>query len=668
MVLFAKGGAKWGAAAAIAALAALIALESTHAFGIGAALGLRNAGNVHNPRPSGATSSFLRAGPARGIGTGECSPTSLSTSYVVKPEMARSRASEWRKLRTRGPGFEEKVRRAKADPDLSKKLSNGLWYLNSDEMEEMQQALAMAIYAHSLTANHGGGYDAVKAGVEACLILGELKMGTDALLAAILSGVLSAQRMGFGRAAVTAEDIEQGFGARVARSVENFEHVMRLEEMARQRMSRRAVQDESGVNTSAITDKDTGKQGHHLRDLIISEASDWQVLTLYLAVHMQELRYALGAGASNAEQLARDALEIHAPLAHRLGVHHLSAGLEDLAFEALYPVEYDEIRRSTEARMGVYQEVMETAKSALSAALRKDKTFTSQLAEEVVLQHRIKEPYSMWKKMTRQGRGVDSVYDAVALRAVIKAKRLPGESDHALEERSKQLCYHAMAVAKKMYPTVEGRCKDYVMYPKPNGYQSLHSTHEASVSPGAAAAANGERHTHFELQVRSSSMHHKAEYGHAAHWSYKSDGDAKDEEDEEVEFESETSPDRKTWKSFERPMATGTRRKRSKSVSTAAAVPDSVSSGRELVTWLHLELRQRKVFVFGPDNLIWELDKASATAGNVLGRTHAASIRLIDGGSAGCKTGITLVNGKAVPLHYAFKNGDVLDLDLAMAA
>lgn len=159
---------------------------------------------------------------------------------------------------------------------------------------------------------------------------------------------------------------------------------MRLEEMARQRMSLRAVQDESGANGIIITDTDTGKQGHHLRDLIISEASDWQVLTLYLAVHMQELRSAIGAGASNAEQLARDALEIHAPLAHRLGVHHLSAGLEDLAFEALYPVEYDEIRRSTEARMGVYQEVMETAKSAVSTALRKDTAFTSQVRCDVV--------------------------------------------------------------------------------------------------------------------------------------------------------------------------------------------------------------------------------------------------------------------------------------------
>jgi len=172
--------------------------------------------------------------------------------------------------------------------------------------------------------------------------------------------------------------IGQGFGARVARSVENFEHVMRLEEMARQRMSRRAMQEED-ISAAGGGGTDDSKQGHHLRDLIISEAADWQVLTLYLAVHMQKLRSAISNGADNASQLARDALEIHAPLAHRLGVHHLSGGLEDLAFEALYPREYDEIRRSTQARMGVYQEVMETAKSAVAAALRKDKAFTSQV-------------------------------------------------------------------------------------------------------------------------------------------------------------------------------------------------------------------------------------------------------------------------------------------------
>lgn len=142
----------------------------------------------------------------------------------------------------------------------------------------------------------------------------------------------------------------------------------------------------------------------------------------------------------------------------------------------------------------------------------------------------------------------------------------------------------AMSVAKKMYPSVEGRCKDYVMHPKPNGYQSLHSTHEVSVSPAAAASAGGERHTHFELQVRSASMHHKAEYGHAAHWSYKSDdGGAK----------AGGVGERRSWRSYDRLKAAGARRTGIDSPTTA--VPDSVSSGKELVTWLHLELRQRKV-------------------------------------------------------------------------
>lgn len=107
-MVFAKGTATWGAAAVVYALAALIAPESVDAFGAGPAPGVATTGHAQRYlHPSPASSSFLRARPARR--TGERSTTSLSSSYVVKPEMARSRAREWRKLRTRGPGFEEKV-------------------------------------------------------------------------------------------------------------------------------------------------------------------------------------------------------------------------------------------------------------------------------------------------------------------------------------------------------------------------------------------------------------------------------------------------------------------------------------------------------------------------------------------------------------------------------
>lgn len=190
----------------------------------------------------------------------------------------------------------------------------------------------------------------------------------------------------------------------------------------------------------------------------------------------------------------------------------------------------------------------------------------------------------MWQKMRRQGGGVGSVYDAVALRAVLKARRQPSEGEEAYDDRSRQLCYKAMSIAKGIFPAVEGRFKDYVLNPKSNGYQSLHSTHEVAVSPAAALAAGcDDRVTHFELQVRTASMHHKAEYGHAAHWSYKSEGKANSKWMEPVS-------DKKTWKTY-RPRATGAPGRGK----ARTAVPESVSSGRELVTWLHLELRQRKV-------------------------------------------------------------------------
>lgn len=141
-----------------------------------------------------------------------------------------------------------------------------------------------------------------------------------------------------------------------------------------------------------------------------------------------------------------------------------------------------------------------------------------------------------------------------------------------------------------MFPAIEGRCKDYVANAKPNGYQSLHSAHKVEVSPEVACDSGLEGLlTHFELQVRTASMHHKAEYGHAAHWSYKSEGK------ENLDWLSEDAPGKKTWKAY-KPRMRGRPSKRT--TARPVVVPESVSSGRELVTWLHVELRQRKVSLY----------------------------------------------------------------------
>ncbi|CAM9486610.1 unnamed protein product [Choristocarpus tenellus] len=529
------------------------------------------------------------------------------------------------------------IRFTERDAELSVMLAEGLPYLNMDEAREIQRALAVSTYSHSNGLHKDDWYEHVKAGVDVCLILGKLEMGTDALLASIISGVFrpKAKPHGFGGPTITLADIKEAFGMRVAKLVENFEHVVRLEERAKNTLSLRTAKEAGGAVA------DSKEQVDKVIKLILSEAGDWQVLTLHLATHMQALKAAISRGGvgPKARQLAREVLSIEAPLAHRLGVHQLSSGLENLAFKALYPKEFKEVQQATEEKMEMYQEVLQSTMKTVLTALNDDVGFMSQLDGDVRIQHRIKEPYSMWKKMEKQKSGVESVHDAVALRVVLKATRWAGESEESYTARSEALCYQAMAIARRVHPSVQGRFKDYIEHPKPNGYQSLHSTHVAE------AISKGEP-IHFEFQVRTAEMHHKAEYGHASHWSYKSEetNSLSWMEDNRVEYG--------------RPKAMGVPGQGPGRL----AVPKSVSSGRDLVTWLHLELQQRKVFVFGPGNLILELDKRSATAADVLGGFVGRSESVESAASGVTRAS---VNGKKVPLHYALKNGDVLDLHVA---
>ncbi|CAM9126046.1 unnamed protein product [Discosporangium mesarthrocarpum] len=600
------------------------------------------------------SSQRARSSPSLGWGmgglSGEGSPTSLGSTYLVKSKVTRGvatgtrkrkggkRPNVWEKLRDADIGLTDKMK------ELSEKLSAGLPYLDMDEAMEIQQALKVAIYAHSNGGQRSDYEHHVRAGVDVCLILGKLEMGTDALLSAIISGVLRphAKPHGFGGPTITIGDIEQIFGFRVARLVANFEQILRLEEKAVNRIGMLTAKEDS----VGATVEDSREQVDKAINLILSEVEEWEVLTLHLANHMHLLRSAIrnGGVGVKAKKLARQALDIHAPLAHRLGVHFLSSGLEDLAFKALYPKEYKEVQRATEDRMDVYKEVLESTMETVSNALKDDISFSSQLEGDVIMQHRIKEPYSMWKKMQRQPGGVEGVQDAVALRVVLKARRRLLESDESYTARSEALCYQAMEIAQELYHSVGGRFKDYVSFPKANGYQSLHSTNLFRSSAKEGEDGEGEAFP-FEFQVRTAQMHHRAEYGHASHWSYKTE--SRNSLSWMGAIDTTETSKNAIATAYSRPKATGIPGQGP----GRAAVPESVSSGRDLVTWLHRELQQRKVFVFGPDNLIWELDKTSSTAADVLlGNTIFKGV-----GPRSAR-----VNGRKVPMHHPLKNGDVL--------
>ncbi|CAM9211662.1 unnamed protein product [Hapterophycus canaliculatus] len=371
------------------------------------------------------------------------------------PSNNRIRASTWqrkatfRKLKRGGnmsmmARLRRKMKDASNVPDLSRMLSDGLPYLARSEATEVQLALAVSLYAHS---NYNSSYssrtvhalhdDRVKAGVEVCIELGRLGMGRDALLAAILGGVLRPETSrehsthpGFGRAPVTLVDIREGFGKNVARLVEGVEHVTCVEETAhrvlrgrhseRGRGAREELDPETGWTAKKQDDDDDDEllsismligarerlpgepvggrgrdvkprslreasaleQGESLRNLIVSEAADWQVLMLRLAVQLRALKTSTietDGDSSNCKQLARDALLVYAPLAHRLGIHQLRNEIETVAFRKLFPQQFDKVRSATMDRSVVYEKVAEATKVTLRQALEDAPAFTSQV-------------------------------------------------------------------------------------------------------------------------------------------------------------------------------------------------------------------------------------------------------------------------------------------------
>jgi len=282
---------------------------------------------------------------------------------------------------------------------------------------------------------------------------------------------------------------------------------------------------------------DTASEYANMQNLLLSETRDWRALAIRTAACLYRLRGLLNArgGESSTHPLSpeevresRDALHIYAPLASRLGMHRLKNELEGAAFRLKYRRQYEQVMAlGSESRnlldgppltvgegmSRVLHSVAENVKAVLDA----DATF-SEAAADVIVSARVKEPYSLWKKIlkTRARRMLD-VPDALALRVVINArKETPDEPDDVTAARERAMCYYVQKLCSTHwspdYANDGGRFKDYIAQPKPNGYQSLHYT---------ATTTWGGVDWPFEIQVRSGEMHRVAEYGLAAHFDYK---------------------------------------------------------------------------------------------------------------------------------------------------
>lgn len=229
------------------------------------------------------------------------------------------------------------------------------------------------------------------------------------------------------------------------------------------------------------------QQAATLRKMLIAVASDWRVLVIKLADRLHNLRTIQPLNLEKQKRIAKETMDIYAPLAHRLGMGEIKWQLEDLSFEILHPNRFKEIKDMVEKRNPERDRYLMQVKEILSSHLK-----SYSISAEVT--GRQKHLWSIYEKMLLKGKQFEEIYDLVGLRVILKTERD---------------CWAALGAIHALWPPVVARFKDYINTPKFNLYQSLHTT---VVGPGGK---------HIEIQIRTWDMHFRAEYGIAAHWGYK---------------------------------------------------------------------------------------------------------------------------------------------------
>ncbi len=229
------------------------------------------------------------------------------------------------------------------------------------------------------------------------------------------------------------------------------------------------------------------QQAENLRKLLLAMSEDIRVIIIKLADRLHNMRTLKYVPEQKRRDTAKETIEIYAPIAHRLGIRPVKEELEDLAISYLDPIAYKEIEDALADQEPLRKEFLEAIKEKIAVRIKT-------VVTDAVVQGRIKSVHGIYRKMYMQGKSFEEIYDIYAVRIIVDTV-----SD----------CYNCLGVIHDMYKPIQGRFKDYISTPKPNMYQSLHTT------------LIGKEGIPFEVQIRTEEMHKTAEYGIAAHWKYK---------------------------------------------------------------------------------------------------------------------------------------------------
>lgn len=346
-------------------------------------------------------------------------------------------------------------------PAYVRELQQAARYLPESQREALIEAWRVGAAAHAgQTRKSGEPY--ITHPVAAATVLAEQGVDVETLIAAILHDTIE-------DTALTRDDIAARFGDTVAELVEGVTKLDKLEFQSRQEAA-----------------------AESFRKMLLAMARDLRVILIKLADRLHNMR-TLGAQSAEARtRIARETLEIYAPIAQRLGMNLIKAELQDLGFRAMYPRRHAILAKRIRSQPMVRREALANIEARLAQRLTKEKL-------PFRLISRVKSPWSIYTKMRAEGKSFDQVMDVFGFRLIVP---------------SVPECYHALGVAHSVFKPFDGRFRDFIAIPKANGYQSLHTV------------LFGPYGSPIEVQIRTEEMDLIAERGIAAHWSYKHGGGA----------------------------------------------------------------------------------------------------------------------------------------------
>jgi len=331
-------------------------------------------------------------------------------------------------------------------------------------------------------------------------------------------------------------------------------------------------------------------QAENFRKMLIAMSKDIRIILIKLADRLHNIRTLEYMNEDSRRRVARETLDIYAPLAHRLGIYWMKEELEDRAFRVLHPEVYAQIEERIAGTKKERERYIEDVKTRLSTELA-----ARGLHCEVT--GRLKEAYSLYKKMQQQNVSIEQIYDLIAFRVIV--------------DGTTTTCYETLGIVHGLWKPVQGRFKDYIAMPKPNGYQSIHTT---------VIGPFGER---MEVQIRTQEMHRVAELGIAAHWKYKGDGSTRANDEQKFAWLRQLLE----WQ-------------------------QQLKDPNEFLETVRVDLFSDEVYVFTPKGDVQALP-AGATPIDFAYAVHSE----IGSHCAGAK-----INGQLVPLRHKLANGDTIEI------